>query len=104
MDHLDQIVAAMDSATAALDPSRLADLDVAFHEAVIAASSHTQSLQIWRLIQPRVRAYFLRDAPHHDDPTAVLAQHRELLQALRSGDPERAQAEIEKHISTYLED
>ncbi len=70
---------------------------------MIAAASHTQSLQIWRLIQPRVRAYFVRDAPHHEDAHAVVEQHRELLAALRSGDPARAERAIEAHVSVYLQ-
>ncbi|MEU6269160.1 GntR family transcriptional regulator [Saccharopolyspora shandongensis] len=101
---LEAIVQQMESAAHPLDARRLADLDVAFHEAVIAATRHTQSLQIWRTIQPRVRAYFLRDAPHHDSPHAVVEQHRALLDALSSGDPQRAEAEITEHIGTYLDD
>ncbi|GAA2428272.1 GntR family transcriptional regulator [Actinomadura vinacea] len=104
LSALEGIVQSMESATQPLDAQRLADFDVAFHETVIAAAQHTQSLQIWRTIQPRVRAYFLRDAPHHDSPHAVVEQHRTLLNALRSGDPQRAEAEITEHIGTYLDD
>lgn len=103
LDALDRTVAAMERAADPLDARRLADLDLEFHEAVIAAASHTQSLQIWRLIQPRVRAYFVRDAPHHEDPHAVVEQHRELLDALRSGDPGRAERAIEAHVSVCLQ-
>jgi DNA-binding GntR family transcriptional regulator len=102
LDALQLNVSAMEQAVDPLDARRLADLDLAFHESVIAAASHTQSLQIWRLIQPRVRVYFVRDAPHHDDPQTVVEQHRHLLAALRSGDPERAERAIEAHISVYL--
>ncbi|TCP40759.1 GntR family transcriptional regulator [Tamaricihabitans halophyticus] len=100
---LDGIIQQMESAAEPLDARRLADLDVAFHEAVIAAAQHTQSLQIWRTIQPRVRAYFLRDAPHHDSPHAVVEQHRALLDVLRSGDLQRTETEIAKHIGIYLD-
>lgn len=100
---LEMIVQQMESAAQPLDARRLADLDVAFHETVIAAAQHTQSLQIWRTIQPRVRAYFLRDAPHHDSPHAVVEQHRALLDALTSGDPQRAEAKITEHIGIYLD-
>lgn len=99
---LEQTVAAMERAADPLDARGLADLDLAFHESVIAAANHMQSLQIWRLIQPRVRAYFVRDAPHHDDPHAVVEQHRDLLAALQSGDPDRTERAIEAHISFYL--
>lgn len=103
LHQLELIVSDMEKASQPLDARRLADLDVSFHETVIAAAGHTQSLQVWRLIQPRVRAYFLRDAGHHDDPASVVRQHRELLAALRSGDPARAGVAAEEHILTYLE-
>ncbi|MFG3254688.1 GntR family transcriptional regulator [Streptomyces sp. NPDC048172] len=102
-EALDALVRQMESAAAEpLDAKALADLDVAFHEAVIAAAGQTQSLRIWRTIQPRVRAYFLRDAPHHESPGAVVDQHRALLDALRSGDAARAGGEIAEHIGIYL--
>ena len=103
LEALQLNVSAMEQAVDPLDARRLADLDLAFHESVIVAASHTQSLQIWRLIQPRVRAYFVRDAPHHDDPAIVVEQHRHLLAALRSGDPEQAERALEAHISVYLQ-
>ncbi|GAA2094224.1 GntR family transcriptional regulator [Streptomyces albiaxialis] len=100
---LDALVRRMESAAAEpLDAKALADLDVAFHEAVIAAADQTQSLRIWRTIQPRVRAYFLRDAPHHGTPGTVVDQHRALLVALRSGDAARAGAAVVEHIGIHL--
>ncbi|MER8090972.1 GntR family transcriptional regulator [Streptomyces sp. NPDC058316] len=97
------LVEQMESAAAEpLDAKALADLDVAFHETVITAAGHMQPLRIWRTIQPRVRAYFLRDAPHHENPHGVVDQHRSLLDALRSGDPERIGGEIAEHIGIYL--
>ncbi|MFF0964730.1 GntR family transcriptional regulator [Streptomyces sp. NPDC003703] len=103
LEALDAIVGQMGSAAAEpLDAKALADLDVTFHETVIIAAGHMQSLRIWRTIQPRVRAYFLRDAPHHENPLGVVDQHRSLLDALRSGDPERIEGEIAEHIGIYL--
>lgn len=103
LQTLEDTVSAMEQASDPIDARKLADLDLAFHESVIAAAGHAQSLQIWRLIQPRVRAYFVRDAPHHDDLHTVVAQHRDLLTALRSGEPEQAEREIEAHISVFLQ-
>lgn len=81
---------------------RLADLDVAFHEAVIEAAGHIQTLQIWRTIQPRVRAYFMRDAPAHASPKEIRRQHRELLTMLRTGTADEVDAAVVRHIETYL--
>ncbi|SEK57019.1 transcriptional regulator, GntR family [Nonomuraea pusilla] len=103
LDRLEGIVAQMaDAAAAGGSAERLADLDVAFHEAVIAAGGHAQALQIWRTIQPRVRAYFVRDAPSHASPEEIPRQHRALLSALRSGEVEEVERAAAGHIETYL--
>ncbi|WP_433872547.1 GntR family transcriptional regulator [Saccharopolyspora sp. CA-218241] len=104
--ELERLVAEMERVGPGDDGAaeRLADLDVAFHEAVISASGHTQSLQIWRTILPRVRAYFLRDAPRHADPDEIPGQHRALLAALRRGDADALDDDVVQHIGFYLGD
>lgn len=101
--RLERLVEEMsDAAASGAPPERLADLDVAFHEAVIAASGHSQALQIWRTIQPRVRAYFVRDAPSHASSDEIPRQHRALLAALRSGTADEVDRAVTEHIETYL--
>lgn len=103
LDRLERLVEEMaDAAENGGSAERLADLDVAFHEAVIAASGHAQALQIWRTIQPRVRAYFIRDAPGHPSPEEIPRQHRALLAALRSGKADEVDQVATGHIETYL--
>ena len=102
--RLEEIVREMESAAQAGAADRLADLDVDFHEAVIDAAGHPQSLQIWRTIQPRVRAYFLRDAPGHPSPAEIPRQHRALLDAVRSGDPDAVDRAVVDHVELYLDD
>jgi len=103
LGRLEGIVREMESAAQRGDTDRLADLDVDFHEAVIRAAGHPQTLQIWRTIQPRVRAYFLRDAPAHPSPDEIPRQHRELLDALRTGDPTAVDRAVVDHIELHLD-
>lgn len=102
LSRLDGLVESMRAATSPLDVELLADLDVQFHEAVIEASGQVQALQIWRLVQPRVRAYFVQDAGRHTDPLTVADQHQELVDAVRSRDPQVAQACVSEHVKTHL--
>jgi DNA-binding GntR family transcriptional regulator len=102
LGRLEGIVRDMESAARRGDADRLADLDVDFHEAVIRAAGHPQTLQIWRTIQPRVRAYFVRDAPAHPSPDEIPRQHRELLEALRTGDPATVDRAVTEHIALHL--
>lgn len=86
------------------DTERLADDDIRFHELVIERSGQTHCLQLWRTIQPRVRAYFRRDAAGHESTYAVAEQHEELLAALTAGNELRLLSAVDEHIHSHLDD
>ena len=50
----------MEQAARADDLARIVEADLRFHEIVIGASGQTHTVQIWRTIWPRIRAYFYR--------------------------------------------
>ncbi len=101
-EELRELVAEMDSAAHEGATDRLADADIRFHELIVVRSEQRHCLQVWKTIQPRVRAYFRRDAPAHTDPTSVAAQHRQLLEVLQSGDKAAALDAIDRHIHIHL--
>jgi DNA-binding GntR family transcriptional regulator len=104
LDELGGLVTKMRRAADDEAPDELAEADVRFHELVLQRSEQTNCLQVWRTIEPRVRAYFRRDAPAHSARYAVADQHQRLLDALLSGKPDRVLAELDDHIKTRLED
>ncbi len=101
---LRSFVGEMRAAADADDAEAMADADLRFHELVIERSGQTHCLQLWRTIQPRVRAYFRRDAPGHADHYAVAEQHAGLIETLASGDADRLAAAVDEHIHTHLDD
>ena len=50
----------MEEAGKANDLTKLVEADLCFHEIVITASGQLHTVQIWRTIAPRIRAYFYR--------------------------------------------
>lgn len=94
---LDALVDEMRRASAVGDMAALVDTDLRFHEHVVARAGH-QCLQVWRSIAPRVGAYFYRDGFRHASFDEVVQEHVDLLAAMRSGEPERIEAELERHI------
>jgi len=100
-DQLQALVDEMAVASQAGSADRLAEADIRFHELVILRSEQRHCLQIWRTIEPRVRAYFRQDAPAHDDPGAVAAQHQELLDVLRTGSEAAVLDATARHIHTH---
>ncbi len=94
------IVEEMRAATAATDFDAVARADVRFHELVIERSGQPHCLQVWRSIEPRVRAYFRRDAPVPDHDVA--GQHEQLLAVLVAGDEASLLEALRHHILIYL--
>lgn len=101
-DQLQSLIDDMVVAARNKETDQLADLDIRFHELIMIRSEQRHCLQVWKTIQPRVRAYFRRDAPAHESPTSVAHQHQELLDELRGGDEARVLEAISRHIHIHL--
>jgi DNA-binding GntR family transcriptional regulator len=99
---LADVVSAMKQAAEAGDVDALAEADVRFHEYVIERSDQPHCLQIWRAIEPRVRAHFRRDATRHRHAGDIADEHERLLAALRTGDERAVTETLEQHILNYL--
>jgi DNA-binding GntR family transcriptional regulator len=64
---------------------------------VISASGQLHTVQIWRTIWPRIRAYFFRYEQFRSFEETV-EEHRELLDALLTRDPATVLEQLERHI------
>ena len=102
LELLEELVSAMRLAGERGDAEALADADLRFHEHVLIRSGQHHCLQLWRTVQPRVRAYFRRDAPGHTDPNDVAEQHQLLIDALRAADVARLDEVVGEHIHAFL--
>jgi DNA-binding GntR family transcriptional regulator len=78
----------------------LVDLDVSYHEYLTELGGQYHTLQIWRTIQPRIRAGFYRLGSRHRDLREICDEHKALLAALRTRDPRVAVDALEIHICT----
>ena len=88
----------MEQAAERGDLGRHVEADLRFHEIVIAASGQTHTVQIWRTIWPRIRAYFYRYG-RGQDLVKMVDEHRELLAALQTRDRDLLLAQLERHIA-----
>jgi len=87
----------MEEAGKAHDLLKLVEADLTFHDIVISASGQLHTVQIWRTIWPRIRAYFYRYERFRSFEETV-EEHRILLAALQTRDPAIALAQLERHI------
>ncbi len=88
----------MEQAAATDDLPRLVEADLRFHDIVISSSGQTHTVQIWRTIWPRIRAYFYRYG-RGKDLTTMVEEHRDLLAALQTRDPALMRAQLDLHIA-----
>jgi DNA-binding GntR family transcriptional regulator len=79
------------------DLMRSVDADVAFHEFVLSCSGQPHTVQVWRSIAPRIRAYFFRYG-RTSDLGRIAAEHGDLLGALRSRDHALVMDVLDRHI------
>lgn len=87
----------MEQAGKANDLLKLVEADLGFHDIVISASGQLHTVQIWRTIWPRIRAYFYRYESFRSFEETV-EEHRVLLAALQTRDPATVLAQLERHI------
>lgn len=79
---------------------QLVDLDVDFHRYVVEFGAHFHTAQLWTSIQPRIRRTFYHLGLRHRDPAVIAQEHEELLEALRSRDPNVVSEAITVHAFT----
>ena len=87
----------LEQAGKANDLIKLVEADLSFHEIVMSASGQLHTVQIWRTIEPRIRAYFYRYERFRSFEETV-EEHRVLLEALQTRDPAIVLAQLERHI------
>lgn len=96
--ELEDLVQRIDDHAALGDLRAANELDVAFHRVTIEASGSQHALQLWLAVLPRIRAQIYRLAPRHRDLAEIGEEHRELLEVLRTGEPDIVRAAVEHHI------
>jgi DNA-binding GntR family transcriptional regulator len=79
------------------DLQKSVDADIRFHEILLERSGQPHAAQVWRSIAPRIRAYFFRYG--RSNLQRIAEEHRELLEALQTRDPNVIAAALEKHIA-----
>jgi DNA-binding GntR family transcriptional regulator len=89
----------MEQGAKAEDLLKIVEADLNFHDTVISRSGRTHTVQLWRSITPRIRAYFYSYGRERD-LHVIVEEHRELLEALQTRDPEVVMRLLEPHIAT----
>lgn len=96
--QLEDLIAVMSQGADARDHAKINAADVRFHQITIEASGSYQAIQLWHSVLPRIRVTVHRLAQMHHRLQYIPEEHRRLLMALRSGQPDAVAQELEQHI------
>lgn len=79
------------------------DLDMAFHRAIIDATRSERISRAYAGVQSEILLCMAQLRPHYDRPAEVAAEHRELLDALRAGNPDKVERLFRRHLDEASE-
>ena len=105
-EQLAQITTAFDALVEAAeshDASHIVDHDLAFHCAIVALLDSSRLDEFYAELTQELRFYLMVlsvEDREFENPAVVLAEHSAILSAIRSGDGDRAVAEVRAHIET----
>jgi DNA-binding GntR family transcriptional regulator len=106
LDELDKYVDRMArEVQEEFDPVAATELDLAFHRAICRMSGHKRLLEAWEALSAQTRVLLLarmkREPQRYGEQ--VVDWHRRLVEALRRGEPARAQEELCKHLADTMQ-
>jgi DNA-binding GntR family transcriptional regulator len=97
LEHLDELIGAMREAAACNDPHAQANVDSAFHHAIIKAAGNRMLEHVWQTMRLSITTC-VTHAVTHRSLHEIAERHVPVLEALRQRDPVRAEAELRHHI------
>lgn len=96
--RLESLVAEMQSAAEADNLPRTVEADIQFHRTLIKASGWPHFMKIWEGLHPQTLTFYTISTLTDWLPPVHAQRHVPVLEALRSGSPDRAEAAIREHI------
>jgi DNA-binding GntR family transcriptional regulator len=99
---LDAIVVAMADAAAAGDRTRLGEMDLHFHEALVASSGSPRLVRMFSTLAAETRLCLAAVAAAYPEAQAIVAEHRELVELIANGRRLQLLAALDVHFDTAL--
>jgi GntR family transcriptional regulator of gluconate operon len=97
-DGIARHVEAMERAAVANDPASFAKADVAFHNEICLASGHKRLADVWQRYEAITMTLLRLTISLDQDLAASAAKHRSLLQLIKTGNSDAAEAEFADHL------
>ncbi len=75
-----------------------ADVDARFHAELMEISGHKRAHAAWRTIRAQITMAVFSATTYYEDMDNLAERHRQLIEVLRSGDPDLAEQKLREHI------
>jgi DNA-binding GntR family transcriptional regulator len=95
--HLEELIEVMREAAGRDDHRAEADADHNFHHAIVKASGNRMVEHVWQTMRLSITTCLTHSITHRS-LHEIAERHVAVLEALRSGDPDRAEAAVRRHI------
>ena len=99
LEQLKKAARDFEDSKGSMDVIRIAETDMQFHEIIYEATQNDRLVQMLNNLREnmyRYRIEYLKDPNYYD---RLMREHREILEAIESGDKQRARASMESHIN-----
>lgn len=97
LDRLQELIGVMREAAARDDHRAEADADHSFHHAIVKVSGNHMLEHVWQTMRLSITTCLTTSITHRS-LHEIAERHVAVLEALRSGDPDRAEAAVRRHI------
>lgn len=99
IDQLEALVGEMAERARSGTWDEVADVDVRFHEALVAGAESPRLTRAYETLLFETRLSLRVLPATYPDPSVVVDEHREVVAALRSGDEAKITAAIDQHLT-----
>ncbi|POX45906.1 GntR family transcriptional regulator [Streptomyces sp. Ru72] len=106
LEAVEAAYADLGAATTSHERADIVAADLAFHAAIVAALGSSRINAFYAGLTRELRFYLMALSAHereYENPGKVVGEHEPLMEALRTGDAQRAQREVSHHIATNAE-
>ena len=99
VEELDNLVRRLGDLEPNGDLAEIIATDLEFHRVICERSGHALVMDVLRSLRSQTRLFILNTMLYHSDLERDELTHRAILDAVRAGDPARAEESMRKHIN-----
>jgi len=103
-DKAEEMVRRLEATTGSEPWEEATAADLGFHRAIVEAADSTRILRAFTGMQSELQLVLAQSREHYADPRRIGSEHREIMQALSSGDITTAESALRYHLEVAVQE